>query len=76
MAKRVVTLAIDTTAIRIMEAAGGEVMKWASLSLDPSISEEGVFLDPQALSAAVKQLLDSSGIRAGMSLPASVAFIR
>ncbi len=64
MAKRVVTLEIDTTAIRLMETSGREVIKWASLSLDPTTVEDGVISDPQALSAAVKQLMDSSDIRA------------
>ena len=64
MARRIVTLEIDTTAIRLMEAGDGRVVKWASLSLDPAITRDGVISDPQALSAAVRQLMDSSGIRA------------
>ena len=64
MAKRVVTLEIDTTAIRFMETGAGRVVKWASLSLDPTMIRDGVISDPQALSAAVKQLMDSSGIKA------------
>ncbi len=64
MAKRIVTLEIDTTAIRLMETTGGRVVKWASLSLDPSLFEDGVISDPPALSAAVRQLMDSSGIKA------------
>ena len=39
-------------------------MKWASLSLDPTMVEDGVISDPQALSAAVRQLMDSSDIKA------------
>ena len=65
MANRIVTLEIDTTAIRLMETGGGRVVKWASLSLDSTMFEDGVISDPQALSAAVKQLMDSSGIKAG-----------
>jgi len=64
LAKRVVTLEIDNTVIRLMETRGREVVKWASLSLDPTTVEGGVISDPQALSAAVKQLMDSSDIRA------------
>ncbi len=64
MAKRIVTLEIDTTAIRLMETSGGRVVKWASLSLDPTMVEGEVVPDPQALSAAVRQLMDSSGITA------------
>lgn len=64
MAKRIVTLEIDTTAIRLMETREGRVEKWASLSLDPTMTRDGVISDPGALSTAVKQLMDSSGIKA------------
>jgi len=64
LAKRIVTLEIDTTAIRLMETTGGRVVKWASLSLDSTMFEDGVISDPPALSAAVRQLMDSSGIKA------------
>jgi len=64
LAKRIVTLEIDTTAIRLMETREGRVEKWASLSLDPTMTRDGVISDPGALSTAVKQLMDSSGIRA------------
>jgi len=59
-----VTLEVDTTAIRLMETMEGRVVRWASLSLDSTMVEEGVFSDSQALSAAVRQLMDSSGIAA------------
>ena len=64
MAKRIVTLEIDTTAIRLMETREGRVVKWASLSLEPTMTRDGVISDPGALSTAVKQLMDSSGIKA------------
>lgn len=64
MAKRIVTLEIDTTAIRLIETGGGRVVKWASLSLDSTLFEDGVISDPQALSVALRQLMDSSGIKA------------
>ena len=64
MAKRIVTLEIDTSAIRLMEASGGRVVKWASLSLSPAVFEDGMISDHQAVSTAIKQLMDSSGIKA------------
>ena len=64
MAKTVVTLEIDSTAIKLMETGGGRVMKWASLSLEPGTVERGVVSDLQALGTAVKQLMTSSGIKA------------
>ncbi|MFC1984551.1 pilus assembly protein PilM [Chloroflexota bacterium] len=64
MVSRVVTLEIDTTAIRLMETDDGRVVKWASLSLAPAIFKDGVISDHQAVCTAIKQLMDSSGIRA------------
>ncbi len=63
MASKVVTLEIDTTAIRLMETRDGKVIKWASHSLAPAMVEGGVISDPLALSTAVKQLMTSSGIK-------------
>lgn len=63
MARKIVTLEIDTTIIRLMETRGEKVTKWASLVLEPTTVEEGeVVLDPVALSTAIKQLMASSGI--------------
>jgi len=64
LANRTVTLEIDTTAIRLIETGDGRVVRWASLSLNPTLFEDGVISDPRALSAAVRQLMDSSGIKA------------
>ncbi len=59
-----VTLEISSTDIRLLQFEGGKVIKWASLSLEPGVFEEEVISDPQALGAAVKQLMASSGISA------------
>jgi len=72
LAKRIVTLEIDTTAIRLMETREGRVVKWASLSLEPGMFEEGVISDPQAFGAMVKQLMTSSDIL-GRNVIASVS---
>ena len=63
-AGKVVTIETSTTSLRLMETEGGRVTKWASRSLEPDTPEE-VISDPQALSAAVKQLMASSGIKGG-----------
>ena len=47
-----------------METGDRRVVKWASLALDPTLFEDGVISDLPALSAAVRQLMDSSGIKA------------
>jgi len=72
LAGKVVTLEISSTAIRLMETEGRRVIKWASLSLEPGVFEEEVISDPQALSASVKQLMASSGIK-GKNIIASVS---
>ena len=64
MAKRVVTLEIDANAVRVMETFGEKVIKWASLSLEPTMTDGGVIADPETLSAAVRQVMTSSGIQA------------
>lgn len=64
IAKRVVTLDIDSTAIRLLETTGGTVRKWSSVSLEPDNVERGIVSDPPALGAMVKQLMASSGIKA------------
>lgn len=67
-----ITLEISSNDIRLMETAGGRVLRWASRSLEPGIFEEEVVLDPQALSTAINQLMDSSGIK-GKNVIASVS---
>ena len=62
---KVVTLDIDSTGIRIMETRGGTVRKWAEAPIEPGKVEEAVVSDQSALSTTVKQLMASSGIKAG-----------
>lgn len=66
MAKRTVTLDIDTSAIRLMETRGEKVVRWAILSLAPprlKSGEAGVVSDPLAVSAMIKRLMTSSDIK-------------
>jgi Tfp pilus assembly PilM family ATPase len=63
--KNIVTLDIDETAIKMLEIRGGVVRKWASVLLGPNEitvdDEEGS--EWEALSAMVRQLMASSGMR-------------
>jgi len=64
LAKNIVTLDIDGTAIKLLEIRGGVVRKWASVLLGPNevdMEEEGS--EWEALSTMVRQLMASSGIR-------------
>ncbi len=67
-----VTIEISSTAIRLMEIEKGRVVKWASLSLEPGMFNGEVISDPKALTAAVRQLMSSSGIKGG-NVTASVS---
>ncbi len=67
-----ITLEVSSTAIRLMEIAGGRVIKWASRSLEPGMFQEEVVSDPRALGAVVKQLMTSSGIN-GRNVTVSVS---
>ncbi|MFC2071421.1 type IV pilus biogenesis protein PilM [Chloroflexota bacterium] len=67
-----ITLEISSTDIRLMETDGDRVIRWASRSLEPGMFEEEVIVDPQALGAAIKQLMTSSGIT-GRNVTASVS---
>ncbi|MFC1932535.1 pilus assembly protein PilM [Chloroflexota bacterium] len=60
--RKVITLDINNTDIRLMEAERGRVTRWASRSLEANMFEDGVISVPQALSAAIRQLMTSSGI--------------
>jgi len=64
LAGKVVTLDIDSTAIRLLEVSGGKVRKWASISHEQDKVEEEEVSNPQALGNKVKQLMASSSIRA------------
>jgi hypothetical protein len=68
----VVTIEISNLDIRLMETSGKRVVKWASHSLEPGIFDEEVISDPQALSAAIRRLMVSSGIP-GRDVVASIS---
>ena len=60
----VVTLDISRTHIRLMEARGGVVRRWADISYDPREIEPETVKGERALGAMVKKLMASSGIKA------------
>jgi len=64
MGGKVVTLDIDSTSIRLLEIKGGVVRRWADTSFEPvEIEGEETPIQPD-LGMVVKQLMDSSGIKA------------
>ena len=62
----VVTLDIDSTAIRLLETRGKVIKNWASASLESSeaATEEEASPEAEPLGSVVKELMNSSGIRA------------
>ena len=61
---KVVTVDIDSTAIKLLEIKGGVVRKWAAVSLESGNGEGEVVPDEKTLGAMVKQLMASNGMKA------------
>jgi len=61
---KVVTLDIDSTAIKLLEIRRGVVRKWAAVSFEPGNGEGEVVPDEKTLGTMVKQLMASNGIKA------------
>ncbi|MFH1926201.1 MAG: pilus assembly protein PilM [Chloroflexota bacterium] len=61
---KIVTLDINQTGIRIMETRGGMVRSWADVSFEPEEMEQMAKGGKATLGAKVRQLMDSSGIKA------------
>lgn len=63
LAKGIVTIDIDSTAIKLLTTRGRRVQRWASAPPVPGIIEGGFILNPAALGAQVRQLMKTSHIR-------------
>jgi len=64
MAKKVVTLYIDDTSLRLLVAKGKWVKKWADLPLESGLVRDGVVLDEAQLAAKIKELLKAQRVKA------------
>ena len=62
-AKRVVTLYIDDTSIRLLVAKGKRVEKWAYLPLEPDLVSDGVIVEEAEVAAKIKELLKAQGVK-------------
>ena len=62
---RIVTIDIDSQAIKLLLVEDNRVEMWASAPLEDGIFEDGNSVDPQALAAQVRRLKRSSGIPSG-----------
>lgn len=62
MAGEAVTIYIDDSGLKLLEAKGKEVKKWAALSITAGAVSEGVITDPTHVANELKELLDTHGI--------------
>ena len=65
MARRVVTIDIDSRSIRILQVRNNRVERWASSPLEPGVMSDGTVADVEALADQVRRLRRSSGISGG-----------
>ena len=63
MAKKIVTLYIDDTSVRLLVAQGKRVKKWADLPLDSGLAKMDVAIKETEIAAQIKQLLKTRKIR-------------
>lgn len=62
LARKIVTVGWDASAVRLLEVNGNRVEKWVSAFLEPGVVKNGVVLKPKVLGASVNELMRSSGI--------------
>jgi len=63
MAKKVVTLYIDDSSLRLLVAKGNQVKKWANVPLESRLVRDGVIFHEAKLAAKIKELLKAQRVR-------------
>jgi len=63
MAKKVVTLYINDTSLRLLVARGNRVKKWATLPLESGLIRDGVVVDEAKVVAKIKELFKAKRVR-------------
>ena len=63
IAKKVVTLYINDTNLKLLVVKGKRVKKWANLPLEAGLVKDGVVLDEAKLAAKIKELLKAQRVR-------------
>ncbi|MFA4836087.1 MAG: pilus assembly protein PilM, partial [Dehalococcoidia bacterium] len=61
----IVTINIESTDLRFMVSDGRQIKRWGSVPLNSGVIREGLILNPQALSAAISELIASKQLREG-----------
>lgn len=63
MAKKIVTLHVDDTSIRLLEAHGKRLRKWADMPLEPGLVKGGVVIKEAEVASKIRQLLKDQKIK-------------
>jgi type IV pilus assembly protein PilM len=64
MAKKIVTLHVDDTSIRLLEAHGKRLRKWADMPLEPGLVKGGVVINEAEVASKIRQLLKDQKVKA------------
>ena len=64
MAKKIVTLYVDDTSIRLLVTRGKRIIKWADVPLEPGLVKGAVVIKEAEVASQVKQLLKDQKVRA------------
>ena len=64
MGKKIITLYIDDTSIRLLVTDGKRIKKWADLPLEPGLIEGTVVLKEAEVASKIKQLLREQKVKA------------
>ena len=70
--KRIVTLNIESTDLRLLVIRGKRVEEWSSVSLEPGLVKEGLILDLPAVSRVISELMAGQGVK-GKEIIASLS---
>jgi len=63
MAKKIVTLYIDDTSLRLLVTHGKQIKKWAELPLEPGLVKNAVVIEEAKVAAKIKQLFKAEKIK-------------
>jgi len=64
MAKKIVTLYVDDTSIRLLVIQGKRIRKWADVLLEPGLVKSAVVIKEAEVASQIKQLLKAEKVKA------------
>jgi len=64
MAKKIVTLYVDDTSIRLLVIQGKRIRKWADVPLEPGLVKNAVVIKEAEVASKIKQLLKAEKVKA------------